>query len=87
MGRHIKSRTSNMQTCTHIHRFTSYSVGTHKKLLVHNILIHHPAEGKEDHGRMEAHWKESQTLRETISKETNKDGAVASRFKICVYHH
>ena len=32
-------------------------------------------------GRMKALWKESQTLCETISKETNKAGAVASRFK------
>ena len=58
MGCHIESRTSNMQACTYIHGFTSCIVGAHKNLLLHNILIHHPAEGKGDHGRMKAHWKE-----------------------------
>ena len=58
--------------------------GGTQKLLMHNILIYHPAEGKGDRGRMIVHQKESETLRETISKETNKDGAVASRFKIYV---
>ena len=47
---------------------------------MYNILIHHPAEGEGDCGRMKVHWKESQTLHKTISKEM--DGAVASRFKL-----
>ena len=61
--------------------------GHTKKSLVHNILIHHPAEGKGDCRGMKMHWKESRTLCETISKETNKDGTVASRFKFCVCHN
>ena len=82
-GCHIKSRTSNMQACTQIHGFTFCIV----RLLVHNNLIHHPAEGKGDCRRMKTHWKESRTLRETIGKETNNNGAVVSRFKICVCYH
>ena len=56
-----------MQACTHIH-----ALWDTQTLLMHNILI---PEGKGDRGRMKAHWKESQTLHETISKETNKDSA------------
>ena len=61
-----------MQACTDIHGFTSCIVRTHKKLLVHNILIHFPAEGKGDHGRKKVHWKDSQTLVKPLARRQTR---------------
>ena len=63
-------------TCKLAHTYMGpyHALWGKRKVLVHNILIHHPAEGE---GGVKALWKESQTLRETISKEMNKVGAAA----------